>query len=109
MQVRHRITTHGFGLNVTREVAPWFRRIVACGIKGRGMTSIEEQLEDEGKDAREVSVKEVMPKAVQALGQALGRDMVEAGEELLRYEGDERGVLSRVWVKGEEVTVPTKP
>jgi lipoyl(octanoyl) transferase len=32
---------HGFALNVTNEVLPWFGHITPCGIKGRGVTSIE--------------------------------------------------------------------
>lgn len=31
VQVRHRLTTHGFSYNVTREPRAWFDQIVACG------------------------------------------------------------------------------
>ncbi|PWN42285.1 lipoyltransferase [Ceraceosorus guamensis] len=43
IQVRHRITSHGFALNVGMHVLPWFEHIVACGIVGKGMTSIERE------------------------------------------------------------------
>jgi lipoate-protein ligase B len=33
---------HGFALNLTNEVAPWFRHIVACGIGDRSVTSVAE-------------------------------------------------------------------
>lgn len=32
VQVRHRLTTHGFSINVTREPLAWFERVVACGL-----------------------------------------------------------------------------
>lgn len=44
VQVRHRITSHGFALNVTRDVDPWFKRIVACGIAGKSVTNMQDAL-----------------------------------------------------------------
>ncbi|MEZ5991583.1 MAG: lipoyl(octanoyl) transferase LipB [Planctomycetota bacterium] len=41
VRVRKWCTMHGFALNVTDEVLPWFRHIVPCGIVGRGVTSLE--------------------------------------------------------------------
>ncbi|KAI0311452.1 hypothetical protein OF83DRAFT_1030825, partial [Amylostereum chailletii] len=32
VQVRHRLTSHGFALNVTREPRAWFDAVVACGL-----------------------------------------------------------------------------
>lgn len=32
VQVRHRLTTHGFALNVTDEPIPWFQQVIACGL-----------------------------------------------------------------------------
>lgn len=140
VQVRHRITTHGFALNVTREVDPWFRRIVACGIKGKSMTSMQEQLalriqqEEDQRPDREaapagdqrleqaemeqtshaetvvgpeagqlINIQQVAPKVADALAKTLKRDFVPADENLLRYEADENNVLTRVWLKGEEI------
>lgn len=37
-------TMHGFALNVTNEVLPWFGHITPCGIKGREVTSLEKLL-----------------------------------------------------------------
>ncbi|KDN51298.1 lipoyltransferase [Tilletiaria anomala UBC 951] len=44
IQVRHRITSHGFALNVEADVLKWFGWIVACGIKGKGMTCIQREI-----------------------------------------------------------------
>ncbi|KAF8588536.1 lipoyltransferase [Ramaria rubella] len=32
VQVRHRLTSHGFAYNVTREPLAWFDQIIACGL-----------------------------------------------------------------------------
>jgi lipoate-protein ligase B len=32
VQVRHRLTTHGFAFNVTREPLAWFSQVIACGL-----------------------------------------------------------------------------
>lgn len=45
IQVRQRITSHGFALNVCAQpLLTWFSHIVACGIEGKSMTSIEREL-----------------------------------------------------------------
>ena len=40
VQVRHRLTTHGLALNITREPLAWFDQVVACGLVGVRQTSI---------------------------------------------------------------------
>ena len=37
-------TMHGFALNVTNEVLPWFSHITPCGIQGREVTTLESLL-----------------------------------------------------------------
>jgi lipoyl(octanoyl) transferase len=41
VRVRKWCSMHGFALNVTDEVLPWFRNITACGIKDRSVTTLE--------------------------------------------------------------------
>ena len=41
VQVRHRLTSHGFAMNVTHEPRAWFDEIVACGLENVKATSIE--------------------------------------------------------------------
>ena len=44
VSVRHRITTHGFSLNITPEPLPWFAQIVACGLEGVKALCIQNEL-----------------------------------------------------------------
>lgn len=43
VQVRHRLTTHGIALNVTREPVAWFEQVVACGLADVHAVSIATQ------------------------------------------------------------------
>ena len=51
------VTSHGFALNVSNDLAP-FALIVPCGIRERGVTSLERQL------GRPVAVPEVLPRLI---------------------------------------------
>lgn len=52
IQVRHRISSHGFALNVENRAIQGFKHIVACGIVGRNMTCLHERLDPSGPFAR---------------------------------------------------------
>jgi len=58
-------TMHGFALNVTNEVLPWFGHITPCGIKDRGVTSLEKLL------GRAPEMSEVRGRVVEAFSQVL--------------------------------------
>lgn len=42
VHLRRNVTSYGVGLNVSTDLR-WFDRIVACGLEGKGMTSMEQQ------------------------------------------------------------------
>ncbi|KXL48698.1 hypothetical protein M433DRAFT_2795 [Acidomyces richmondensis BFW] len=42
VHLRRNVTSHGVGLNVSTELG-WFGRIVACGLEGKGTTSLKEE------------------------------------------------------------------
>jgi lipoyl(octanoyl) transferase len=71
VQVRHRLTTHGFALNVTNEPLNWFNRIVACGLDDVKAGSVESATgtrpEDMGKEAEAI---------VANFSEVTGREMV---------------------------------
>lgn len=49
VQVQHRITSHGFALNIHRSALEGFAKIVACGLPDVQLTCIDEQLEHSGR------------------------------------------------------------
>ncbi|RDB28399.1 Octanoyltransferase [Hypsizygus marmoreus] len=75
VQVRHRLTSHGFSLNITREPIPWFDRIVACGlvgVKAGSVESVKHQL---------VRVEDEIPGLARRFGRLYGRDVVPLNPE----------------------------
>jgi len=73
VQVRHRLTTHGFALNVTRSPLPWFDNVVACGLADVKATSIEGRSQSPSGDP--VSVEGEVAGIVDTFGRIFGRDM----------------------------------
>ncbi|KAI0027539.1 lipoyltransferase [Vararia minispora EC-137] len=70
VQVRHRLTSHGFSLNITNEPRAWFDEVVACGLPDVHAGSIE------SATGRPASVAAEVPGVVSQLKKALERDMV---------------------------------
>ena len=84
VQVRHRLTTHGFGLNVTPEIYPWFEKIVACGLADVRPSSIADA--SRTKRATEVTAAGEIDELVKRWGEVFERPMekldVNGGQEL---------------------------
>lgn len=74
VHLRRNVSSHGIGLNVNTELG-WFGRIVACGLEGKGTTSLREQ------GVEGVGVDGVGTIFVQSLGEAL-----EGVEAVVRVE-----------------------
>ena len=70
VQVRHRLTTHGFAMNVTREPRAWFDEIVACGLADVKAVSVESAA------GRKVDVGMEVPGIVDRFGRVMERQMV---------------------------------
>ena len=69
------VTTHGYALNVELDPAPFTEWITACGLEDAMFTTIERELE------RPVTVDEVRPHAVAALGHVFGLELEELPAE----------------------------
>ncbi len=65
-----RVTEHGFALNVNTDLR-YFHQMVPCGIRDRGVTSLERVL------GRKLSLEEVVSPLVQAFGEVFQREMRE--------------------------------
>ena len=70
MRVARWVTSHGFALNVSRDLSG-FDLIVPCGIRGRGVTSLSRLL------GRDVSLPEAEGAVVRGFGRAFSAQMVE--------------------------------
>lgn len=66
MRLSRWVTKHGFALNADLDLE-YFKLVVACGLKQRGMTSITQQL------GRKVTVDDLKPQVAEALGWAFKR------------------------------------
>ena len=49
VRITHGIASHGLALNVSTDLS-WFDHIVACGVPGKRMTSLQEALGASGSD-----------------------------------------------------------
>jgi lipoyl(octanoyl) transferase len=80
VHVARAVTTHGFALNVTTDLTD-FELIVPCGIRDRGVTSIEAEVDTAP------SLGQVASSVSRHFGRVFGRQMVwvEALEDLLPY------------------------
>lgn len=99
VQIRHRLTSHGFALNVTREPLAWFDQVVACGLDDVKAGSLE------SASNKPVSMAEELEKMVGVFGRAYDREMIaleaekegEVGEAILSMEAE--AVQAGSWPK----------
>ena len=90
VQVRHRLTSHGFAMNVSNEPLSWFDQVVACGLHDVKAGSIE------NASGKKVTVDEVVPGMVAALERVYERNVVpldldgtgEVGEAIFSVEAE---------------------
>ena len=69
VKVSRWVTMHGFALNVSTDLS-YFDLIIPCGIRGRGVCSMQKLLQ------RKLKVEEIVPKVVGQFGKTFGRKMM---------------------------------
>jgi lipoate-protein ligase B len=74
LNVTHGVTQHGFALNVDCDLAP-YTHIAACGIKGRGITSMSSIL------GRSPSMDEVKGMVVKMTSEVLSRTVLKLADQ----------------------------
>ncbi|PFH54743.1 hypothetical protein AMATHDRAFT_134229 [Amanita thiersii Skay4041] len=93
VRVRHRLTTHGFSLNITPEPLTWFNQIVACGLDNVRATSVASVL------GHSVKINDIVPLYIKAFGSTYQRELVpldlskdgEVEEALRKLEAEAEG------------------
>lgn len=94
VHVQHRVTSHGFALNVEEKALDGFRKIVACGLPDVHMTCVNEQLRNRGSDTR-YDVAHVAHIASGHISKIFKRDCAPASS-LLTWGPDSHSILSHV-------------
>lgn len=93
VQVRHRLTSHGFALNITREPISWFDRIIACGLEGVNAGSVESAKQTK------VRVEDEISGLVSRFGRMYEREMVKMKTE---NEGEIGEAIEALEVEAEK-------
>lgn len=75
VQVRHRLTTHGFSLNVTPEPTSWFEQVVACGLAGVKAGNIADESKTKPRGA--ITVAGEADGLAERFGKVFRRSMVK--------------------------------
>ena len=78
MQVRHRLTSHGFAVNITNEPLAWFDCVIACGLDGVQAASVQSTTKlkpTSSERQRTLGVTEEMGVLVEMFGERYEKDI----------------------------------
>lgn len=106
VQVQHRVTSHGFALNVHENALDGFRKIVACGLPDVHLTCIDEQLLWHGRKSR-ITVAQVANIIANEFGTVLNRNIDLIGDVrfITNTKNDGTRVLKQIVLDGEYIPV----
>ncbi|KAH9850945.1 lipoyltransferase [Lenzites betulinus] len=90
--MRHRLTSHGFALNVTAEPLAWFNRVVACGLTDVKAGCISDVVRSR-KGIPPTSIHDELPGLITRFGRSYGREMVPLD---ISMEGDAEDAIRAV-------------
>ncbi|OAV89982.1 hypothetical protein PTTG_12482 [Puccinia triticina 1-1 BBBD Race 1] len=80
IQVRRRITSHGFALNIEQECERGFKDIVACGLQSTKLTSIQSVLARSSSQTL-INVTDLVKPTVDLFGKLSGKVMKEMNQD----------------------------
>lgn len=106
VQVQHRVTSHGFALNVHENALDGFRKIVACGLPDVHLTCIDEQLSWQGRKPQN-TVYQIANIIANEFGRALNRniDLIDDIRFITDTKNDGSKVLKQIVLDGEYIPV----
>lgn len=81
IQIRHRVTSHGFAMNVEDSVKYWFDQIIACGLTDVKATTMNSVRQARDAKVAPLRVDDVVPAVVEEFGRAFGRQMRSLDED----------------------------
>lgn len=107
VQVRHRLTSHGFAMNITREPLTWFDCVVACGLEGVKAGCIADA--SIRQSPKEINMAAEVEGIVTRFGQMYGRQLckLDVGSDG-EMEAAIREVEDDAKEAGEWLSVPVK-
>lgn len=114
VHLRRNVASHGVALNITTDLR-WFDRIVACGLEGKSVTSLEHELASAAPPTLEEVAESWVANFARLVGfgRADGRD-VDGGETVRVSEEDITGTetrdqsgQARTWDEAHLVLGPT--
>lgn len=94
VHLRRNVSSHGVGLNVSTDLR-WFGRIVACGLEGKGVESMVNELREQGEVVESLEGEEGVVKVgkvwveefAKELGMAVERERYEPPKDVNEIDG----------------------
>ncbi|WVW85361.1 lipoyl(octanoyl) transferase [Kwoniella bestiolae CBS 10118] len=82
IHLSHRITSHGFAMNITNQPIKWFDLVMACGLADVKATSIHQLLaRDDKQDPDLPTVRQVAERLIPKFGELFSREIVPLQQE----------------------------
>lgn len=97
IHLRHRITSHGFAMNITPEPVPWFDLVTACGLTDVRAVSISQLLARQTNPQPAPSVLQTAEALVPRFAGTFGREFIPLSDAVgLRAGEDVEGLAEEV-------------
>ncbi|WWC63557.1 lipoyl(octanoyl) transferase [Kwoniella dejecticola CBS 10117] len=102
IHLSHRITSHGFAMNITPQPIKWFDLVMACGLADVHATSLHQLLLRDKADPTLPSVPDVAQALIPKFGELFSRDITPLREEKGGDDNEELVQISSLVMAAEE-------